>query len=202
MIGAIVLAAGESRRMGRQKQLLPFADGTVIEHIVWTILESGIRDVTVVTGHRAEAVAAVLEKFPVNIVTNPDYTRGMLSSLRAGLRKAPPYWTGVLLALGDQPSIGTDVIKTLIEKFEADPKGIYVPTYDGKRGHPLLFPARFREDVMTKFDDTGLRGLFRLHPERVRPVPVDSAAVLSDMDYPEDYERELRDYAERAGLAE
>ena len=197
MIGAIVLAAGESRRMGVSKTCLPFAGKTVIEHIVLTLERAGVRDTVVVVGHAKEAIEALLQEYAVQVVFNPDYSEGMLSSLRAGLRQASSDWDGVMVALGDQPSIREETVSALMSRFSKSPDDIHVPVYGGRRGHPLLFPARYRAVVLQQYDDTGLRGLLRAHPDRVRELDVDSDTVLRDMDYPEDYERELRDFETR-----
>lgn len=202
MIGAIVLAAGESRRMGVSKACLPFAGKTVIEHIVLTLERAGVRDTVVVVGHAKEAIEALLQEYSVQVVFNPDYSEGMLSSLRAGLRRAPGSWDGVMAVLGDQPSIREETVSALMEQFSKDPEGIHVPVYGNRRGHPLLFPARYRDVVLQEYGDTGLRGLLRAHPDRVRELEVDSDAVLRDMDYPEDYEREIRDFEAREAARE
>lgn len=196
-VGAVVLAGGKSERMGTSKQLLPFAGKTVIEHIVSIILSSRVSETVVVLGHRPERITSLLDEYNVSIVENVHYERGMLSSLRAGLYQAPETWDGILVTLGDQPSLGAEVIDSLIAQFEGYPEGIHVPAYEGRRGHPLLLSARFRDEIMSKHDDEGLRGLLRAHPERVRQFPCESASVLDDMDYPEDYRREVRAFEER-----
>jgi molybdenum cofactor cytidylyltransferase len=114
----------------------------------------------------------------------------MLSSVRCGLRALPPDCEAVLIALGDQPSITADLVARIVHAFYASGRGIIVPVHGGKRGHPLLFSARYSQEVLTRYDDLGLRGLLRAHPEDVFELPADSASVLSDMDYPEDYQRE------------
>lgn len=189
MICATVLAAGLSRRMGAQKLLLPFGGKTVISHIVDQLLASKVNKVYVVTGHQAERIRKEFSGRPVSIVHNPDYESGMLSSVRCGLRALPKQCKTVLVAIGDQPSITTELIDLMIQSFCG--KQILVPCYDGKRGHPILFSATYRDEILTHFDDVGLRGLLHAHPDEVFELTVSNSAVLSDMDVPEDYRREL-----------
>jgi molybdenum cofactor cytidylyltransferase len=191
MICAIVLAAGESRRMGSHKLLLPFGSTTVIAHIVDQLLRSVVNKVLVVVGHDEERVAEQLPGSSVEVVTNPNYKAGMLSSVRCGLQALPQECETVMVALGDQPAITSELVDEMVRLFSATDKGILVPLYRGRRGHPLLFSARYRDEILTRYDDVGLRGLLRAHPDDVLDLEVSTPAVLSDMDYPEDYRREL-----------
>ena len=115
----------------------------------------------------------------------------MLSSVRCGLRALPERCKAVLVAIGDQPSIGTELVDLMIRSFAAGSKKILVPCYEGKRGHPVLFSALYREEILTHYDDVGLRGLLHAHADEVLELAVTTSCVLSDMDYPDDYRREL-----------
>ena len=191
MICAIVLAAGRSSRMGVQKLLLPFAGKTVISHIVDQLLASTVDRIFVVAGHQPERISTELSGRPISIVHNADYDCGMLSSVRCGLHSLPKRCKAVLVAIGDQPSISTELVNLMIRSFDAGQKKILVPCYEGKRGHPVLFSSLYREEVLTRYDDVGLRGLLHAHPDEVFELTVSTPSVLSDMDYPEDYRREL-----------
>ncbi len=191
MICAIVLAAGRSSRMGVQKLLLPFGGKTVILHIVDQLLTSTVDKVFVVTGHQPERISGELSGRRVSIVNNADYDSGMLSSVRCGLRALPKRCKAVLVAIGDQPSISTDLVDSMIRSFAAGEKKILVPCYEDRRGHPILFAALYREEVLTQYDDVGLRGLLHAHPDEVFELTVSTSGVLSDMDVPQDYRREL-----------
>jgi len=191
MICAIVLAAGESRRMGVQKLLLPFGSTTVIGHIVDQLVASAVEQVIVVVGHEADRIVEELADRPVEIVTNPDHKTGMLSSVRCGLRVVPQQADAVMVALGDQPAITSGLVDEMVEAFRTTGKRILVPVYQGRRGHPLLFAKHYRDEILTDFDDVGLRGLLRAHPDDVFELNVANPAVLSDIDRPEDYQREL-----------
>ena len=190
MIAAIVPAAGFSCRMGTQKLLLPFGNTTIIGHVVNELLCSRVDEVYVVVGHQAERVEAALSGRSVSIVVNPDYAQGMLSSVRCGLRALPAECEAILVALGDQPAVTAELVDTMVEAFRTGRHRIVVPVHGGRRGHPLLFSADYRPEILTQHDDQGLRGLLRAHPDDVCELPVSTAAVLSDIDYPEDYQRE------------
>jgi molybdenum cofactor cytidylyltransferase len=196
MICAIILAAGQSRRMGAQKLLLPFRGGTVIGRIAGEVLRSPVARTFVVLGADGARVAAALAGLPLAFVTNPDPAGDMLSSVRCGLRALPPECQAVLLALGDQPSITAGLIAEMVNASNrpgsperAGMGAIVVPVYHGKRGHPLLFSACYSQEVLTRYDGEGLHGLLLAHPDEVVELPAADDSVLSDMDYPQDYLR-------------
>ena len=191
MTCAIVLAAGLSSRMGAQKLLLPFGGKTVIGHIVDQLLASTIGEVHVVVGHQSESVSAELSGRAVSIVNNPNYKSGMLSSVRCGLRNLPEKCRAVMVVLGDQPSITTELIDQMLQSFAATEKNILVPLYKGKRGHPILLSLHYRDEILTHYDAVGLRGLLHSHSDDICELTVSNASVLCDMDYPEDYRREI-----------
>ena len=191
MICAVVLAAGLSRRMGVQKLLLPFGGKTVIAHIVDQLLVSTVDEVYVVAGHQAENIRAELSGRAVSIVNNPNYKTGMLSSVRCGLQHLSEDCRAVMAVLGDQPSITAGLIGLMLQSFAATEKNILVPLHNTKRGHPILFSSSYRDEILTHYDNVGLRGLLYNHPDDVFELDVPTSSVLRDMDYPEDYRREL-----------
>jgi molybdenum cofactor cytidylyltransferase len=198
MICAIVLAAGESRRMGTQKLLLPFGKTTVIGHVGDELLRSNLDGVYVVVGHEGNRVSEELSARAVTIVTNPNYKLGMLSSVRCALQALPQECEKVLVALGDQPAITSELVNRMVQSAITTDKGILVPVYRGKRGHPILFSIRYRDEIMTSFDNAGLRGLLQAHPDDLFEHRVSSPTVLSDIDCPEDYRRELASFEENS----
>src|SRR5262245_20131192 len=189
MICAIILAAGKSLRMGTQKLLLPFADQTVIAHVADQVIKSPIRQVLVVTAEQSEQIETALKGKRLSIVINPDFEGDMLSSIRCGLR-ALPACEAVMILLGDQPAIRSELVGEMIRIYETSNASIIVPTYRGKRGHPILFSSRYCDEVQKKFEGSGLRGLLSAHPEQVHEMKVDDEGVLADMDNPADYARE------------
>jgi molybdenum cofactor cytidylyltransferase len=191
MIHAVVLAAGLSSRMGSQKVVLPYGGSTVVGHIADELLAGAVDGVLVVVGHEAERVREALGARRVAVVENPDYRAGMLSSVRCGLRALPDGCEAVLLALGDQPAVTSELVDTMIRSHAATGKGIVVPVCGERRGHPVLFSIRYRDEVLSRFDDVGLRGLLRTHPGDVFELNTPNSAILSDMDRPEDYDRAL-----------
>jgi molybdenum cofactor cytidylyltransferase len=189
MIAALVLAAGRSRRMGVQKLLLPLGGQPVIARIVDKVLRSPVDKVLVVVRQGDESVARALGGRKVRFVANPHAEGEMLSSVRCGLLAVPAEADGVLIVLGDQPGISREVVAELVRTFQAGSRGIVVPTCGGQRGHPLLVATRYRDEILSRYDDTGLRGLLRAYPEDVWEVEVSTPKIFDDMDTPEDYRR-------------
>jgi molybdenum cofactor cytidylyltransferase len=187
MICAVVLAAGLSRRMGTQKLLLPFGGTSLIGHVVDRVLQSEVERVNVVVGPHSEAIVAALEGRPVSLVINPCPEAEMLDSVRCGLRALTAEGDAVLLVLGDQPGLSPTLVNQLANAWRASGKLIAVPTHGGKRGHPLLFSTRFCPEILERYDDTGLRGLLRGHPDEVHEFHVSEPGILLDVDRPEDY---------------
>jgi molybdenum cofactor cytidylyltransferase len=187
MIEAIILAAGRSSRMGSLKLLLPFKGTTVIEHLINTILSSGVGSVSLVIGGVHEGVLrAALVGSKVRFQVNPDPDLGMLSSVRVGLLGLNEKDRGAMVFVGDQPELEASELRLLAASFRRTNQ-ITIPINGGKRGHPIVIPRRFFPSVMSEFDDVGLRGLLMKHPEEITEVPVDRDAVLRDVDTPADY---------------
>lgn len=136
---------------------------------------------------------------PVRIVENPDYARGMLSSVQAGVAAADPATALFLIALADQPSIPPELIAHLIAVFEERRPGMLVPTFDGQRGHPLLIDARYRAEIANLNPDVGLRELLQRHPDDLLLLPVSVEAVIRDLDTREEYEAELERWKRENG---
>lgn len=191
MIGAIVLAAGESRRMGTQKLLLPYGGKTVIAHVVDAVLASNVERMVVVTGHDHDAVHQVLNDRPVIFARNEHYRDGMLSSVRRGIAEMGEGTTAFLVVLGDQPNTPSATINTLLDVFAFSHECIVVPSFGGKPGHPIVVAARFGDAILTKYDGVGLRGLLHDYSGCVVYSPVDTNAILFDMDTGADYTHAL-----------
>ncbi len=188
MIAAIVLAAGTSTRMGRQKLTLPMADGRPLVRVaVEQVLAAGVDDTVVVLGGDAEAVALALAPLPVRTVVNPSYAEGQSTSLRAGLDALRPGTDAALVALGDQPLPDPDVIRRLVAAFRTSGRPIAAPVYRDGRGNPVLFAAALFGELRAVTGDRGGREVIARDPGRVVEVPVDTP-MPADIDTPEDYE--------------
>ena len=193
----VILAAGESRRMGRLKALLPFGETTVIEQVIQSLLHAELAAVTVVLGYRAADIAAVIHPWPVHMLHNPDYQHGMTTSVQVALRDITPIPDAYLLALVDQPHIAPELIRQLLTAFVRMAKGMVIPTYHGKRGHPIILATRYRQDILALGPDQGLHLVTRGHPDDTLEIPVDTDDILRDMDYQADYEAELQRWQQR-----
>jgi molybdenum cofactor cytidylyltransferase len=192
MICSIILAAGRSHRMGAQKLLLPLGGRPMIARIVDEVLRAPVDRVFVIFGPDGDRIAESLAGRQVEFVTNPDPEAEMLSSVRCGLRAMPENCIAVLVVLGDQPGVTADVIAALVQAYKTSGRGIATPIHKGKRGHPLLFAMRYRDEILKGYDDIGLRGLLHAHPDDVCEIEFSTSNVINDMDLPEDYARETK----------
>ncbi|MGB9553314.1 MAG: nucleotidyltransferase family protein [bacterium] len=189
-IPALILAAGRSERMGTQKMLLQWGEKTILEHVVAHAMEGGIEEVVVVTGCQAELVENSLRKTSwnqsVHTVYNPDYHLGMLSSVQCGIRHMI-HSDAVLIALGDQPTVPSAVFKALISVFPECGKGILIPKFRGKRGHPIIIHKKHFSFILgldPKKDS--LHQLTNAFPDDIFELEVESPEILHDIDAPQD----------------
>ena len=198
MIFGILLAAGESRLMGKLKQLLPFGDSTVIETTIDNLLGADLDEVIVVLGHEAEIIIASIQHKPIKMLYNADYKQGMLSSVQCGVRAveetvicngvSAASRNGFLIALVDQPFITTEIINCVIAAFYQTDKGIVLPSFNRRRGHPVIFDMKYTSEILSLPDDSeGLRKIIYRHQDDIHYVEIDTDAIIRDMDYWEDY---------------
>ena len=186
-ITAIVLAAGQSKRMGRPKLILPWSDSTIIETTVTRVAAADIDDLIVVTGAYMEQVLTVLDG-RYKTVWNDEYEFGeMLSSLQTGIHALPDWSRAILVMMGDMPLVETATINEVIQAFRAgEHDGIVAPVAAGTRGHPVIFGAEFLRPLLELKDDTP-RTLLKQHG--FHAVPVQTESVLIDIDTPKLYEK-------------
>ncbi|MBO90137.1 MAG: 4-diphosphocytidyl-2C-methyl-D-erythritol kinase [Rickettsiales bacterium] len=184
---AIVLAAGQSRRMGPQNKLLADVDGRpMIVRTIDAITASKVNSITVVLGYEARQVRAALSGKSLNFIENIDYEAGLSSSLRCGMAALPQDTKCILVCLGDMPRISSTEIDLLIDNFfAAEGRAICVPTYRGKRGNPVIIGRRFFPEIQEIVGDVGARHLIGAYPELVHEVEMEGDAVLLDIDTPE-----------------
>lgn len=188
MIAAILLAAGESKRMGQPKMLLPWGDSTVIEHVVVTFLKAGIEDIVVVTGSSREQVEKAVEGYPVRHVHNPDYATGeMLSSIQCGIRAMTEQAQAALVSLGDQPQILESSIRAICEAYQAGSSLLIAPSFRMKRGHPWLVARPLWKKLLAMQPPQTPRDLLNDHANQIQYVSLDTPTILADLDTPDDY---------------
>ena len=187
---AILLAAGESSRMGQLKALLPWRGQSLLEHQVSALREGGADRVVVVLGHRADDLRPLLEgKDGVSWTLNPDYLQGKTTSIRAGLSVLDcPALDVILLLNVDQPRDAADVARVL-EVHRAHSYAITVPEYRGKGGHPIALSAALLPELLEIDEDTqGIKAVVRRRPESVQRLPLDNPGILLDLNTPEQYQ--------------
>jgi len=189
MISAILLGAGESKRMGFDKLSLPWGKKTVLERCFQTLLRSKVREVVIVRGLRNRAGRNPFHGENIKVVTNPHPAGGMSTSIRKGLRAICPRSDGILIALGDQPFLKTRTINALVRVFDREEGRIIVPSFQGKTGHPVIFHKAYKKELMNLKGDVGGRSIIERHREDVRVVRVRSIGVVKDLDTWQDYEK-------------
>jgi molybdenum cofactor cytidylyltransferase len=186
-ICAIILAAGESRRMGTNKLILPYQGQPLIIRVIDNVRQAGIRDILIVTGAFRDEIVSLLEELPVRHCYNTNYKQGMLSSVQCGFQHLQGSEDAVILFLGDQPMLPPMVASLLTDTYEQSGKGIIVPAYQGKRGHPILIDKKHKPIIDSLSPEEGLRALLRLCAEDVEEVRVDMPEILRDIDNRNDY---------------
>jgi molybdenum cofactor cytidylyltransferase len=188
-VWALVLAAGESRRMGESKLLLPFSRSTMIETVVQNCMDSSVAGILVVLGHQWPRILDKLKNYAVETTINPHYQKGMLSSVQWGFQKLPRGVSAAMVVLGDQPGISSQTIDLVIHAFQSGIKGIIFPTHKGAGGHPLLVDMKYDREIQSLDPAVGLRGLHSLHPDDILRVEVGDISVLQDIDNQGDYRK-------------
>jgi len=183
-VAAILLAAGESRRWGADNKLLATIDGKpMVRRAAEAILKASVRPLLVVTGHEAALIQAALADLPLSFHYAPDFARGMSASLRAGVDAVPAECSGALICLGDMPFVRSDTLDRLANA-PAGPAALF-PTYQGKRGNPVLLARSLFADIARLTGDQGARAILKSIPDQVAELPVDDPGILRDVDRPD-----------------
>jgi molybdenum cofactor cytidylyltransferase len=168
--------------------LLPWGELTVIEKVVTTLIDAGIDDSIVVVGNYIEDIKLALKNQSVKIVKNPDYaTSDMLSSVKIGFRNVMNDSSAALIVLGDQPQIGSWVVKEIVERYDSCADKIIVPSYQKHRGHPWLIDRLFWKEILDIQHPYTLRDFLNQHMNDITYIEVNSPGILDDLDTPEDY---------------
>lgn len=190
MLAAAILAAGESRRMGQPKALLPYRGATFLEHLLEVSRHPRIALQKVVLGAGAAAIRAQLRLSEDQVFVNKDWQRGQLSSIQGAIRSLPPGGTeGLLICPVDHPLVSKHLIDALIRAFDTSGKAIVLPVYNGRRGHPVIFGAKLYDEVLAASDSVGARQVVRAHPEEIVEVTTEEEGVVLNLNDPETMRR-------------
>jgi molybdenum cofactor cytidylyltransferase len=192
MINALILAAGESKRMGRLKPLLRFKDTTFLGQAISVLRLSDADRITVVLGAEAETIRKLVDLSGINVVINKSYLKGQLSSLVAGIENSPPGTEAILVCLVDMPFITKEVVNQMVRTFKKTGSPIIVPVYDEKRGHPALFSEALFSELLNAPEEQGARYVLYSNEERVLEVETSEPGILISIDTPADYKLHFR----------
>ena len=188
-IGAVILAAGMSLRMGEAKQLLRLGENTLLGHVLENVRNSSVNEIVLVLGHAAETIKERVAIHSLKVVINEAYRQGMGTSLRAGLSALPAGVNAALIVLADQPFVRPATLDLLIDQYRQSNAQIVIPIYKGFRGNPVLLDRSVFSEVMALSGDIGCRAIFGNHLEGIVKVPVEDVGILLDLDSKDDFER-------------
>jgi len=185
----IILAAGESRRMGYPKPLLEVGGQTFIEQIAETMLAVVPRLVIVIGAHRDRVRAAIPRDPRIAITENPNYSRGQLSSLKVGLGAVQPDSAGAIVHLGDHPMVRVETFRAIVDSYNRASKPIVIARHDGRRGHPVVFDRALFAEILSAPEKQGARYVVNADASRVAYVDLDDPGINLDLDTPADLAR-------------
>jgi len=191
LVSAVLLAAGKSERMGRNKLLMPFEGGTIIGRTLDNLLSSRVREIVVVVGACAQEMSVAIENRAVTMVLNPNYAKGMSTSLITGIRMISKRAKYVMVALGDQPFVTSNTYDRLIEAAFETGRGIVIPTYSRQRGNPILISAGYFPEILHFSGDVGGRELLVQYPDDVLEVAVSDEGIVINVNTPDEYEKRI-----------
>ena len=194
MISAVILAAGESRRMGKQnKLLLPLGGEALLVKLVKSVYDSDVGQVLVVIGHESKKIKQELNNYPLSFVYNPNFSEGMTTSIKSGVKEVFPDCDGFLICLADMPLITAPEVNKLIHAYVQnrvkEKKLIVVPVFQGNRGNPVLFSSEFRNDILEHKKKSGCKGVIMNNSKYVKEIEMDDDNMLLDVDTLKDYQR-------------
>jgi len=191
MLAAVILSGGASSRMGSPKALLPYQGRPFLEHLleVTVLPEIGVR--RVVLGAHAEPIAKAIRLKADEIVINPEWEKGQLTSIQAAVRSLPAGTDGLLLCLIDHPLISKPLVQELIERFYKSGKSIVLPVYEGRRGHPVIFSSKLYEELLRAPLATGARAVVWAHAGEIEQVSTNEEGCVLNLNDPETLNRAI-----------
>jgi molybdenum cofactor cytidylyltransferase len=194
VIVAVVLAAGESSRMGRPKALLPIDGQTFIERIVAALKQTKVGKIIVILGHNARELQSKISHLPVEILINTDYKLGQLSSLQLAVRNLRPDLDcdGMLVHLVDHPYLAPALVEEMIRRFYETKKRIIVPKFHGKRGHPVIFSNALFDEILSAPMEEGAKAVVNAHRAETLEIETEEEGIAVDIDTPELYQQHMR----------
>ena len=191
-ICAVILAAGESSRMGSPKALLQIKGKTFLQHLVDTIRRAGLEHISVVLGHDAKNIRSKFPDNAVQFITNENYQKGQLSSIQTAIKNIPEEVGAILVCPIDRPLVSSGLVQKLIIEFIKSKPPVVIPIYDAKRGHPMIFSSLLFQELMRAPLDVGARAVVWAHHNEVVEVPTNEEGILINIDTPELYEKYIR----------
>ena len=187
MITALILAAGQSKRMGQPKMLLPWGEKTVLEQVIHTFKAANVDEILVITGGDREQVEPLVGDSAQTVI-NPEFAKGeMLSSVQAGLMGIKPETEAVLIGLGDQPQVQERSVRLVVEAYHENKASIVVPSFQMRRGHPWLVTLQHWDEIQRMGSTESLRNFLNRHTNEIQYVEVGDTGILKDLDTPKDY---------------
>ena len=187
-ISAIILAAGQSKRMGRPKMLLPWGNTTVLGKVIETMQFAGVDDVLVITGGARSEVEKIAARHNVRASHNENFENGeMLTSIQFGLQRQKPEAQATLICLGDQPQVEEGCVRVVCKMFLAGKSRIIVPSYQMRRGHPWLVARELWGEILEMRAPDSMREFLNKHGNEIFYIETNSPNILQDLDTPEDY---------------
>ncbi|OLS21454.1 MAG: Purine catabolism protein PucB [Candidatus Heimdallarchaeota archaeon LC_2] len=193
MISALLLAAGESRRMGDSNKLtLTLGTKLLIEKTTETLIDSDASEIIVVIGHEEDKISKILEKYTtLKIIVNKNYRKGMTTSIQHGIKFTSKNSTGYMICLADMPLIETEEINVLIQSFQSsvtkNPKTIMIPVFNKKSGNPVIFSAQYRDEILAHKELNGCKGIVKRNNLHVKRVNMKTNHFIVDIDTMEEY---------------
>lgn len=187
MIAALILAAGQSKRMGQPKMLLPWGETTVLQKVIATFKAAGLDELLVITGGDRERVEALVGG-EARTLFNPNYAQGeMLSSVQVGLAGLKTEAEAALIGLGDQPQVQERSVRTVLSAYRNSRATLVVPSFQKRRGHPWLVARHHWDEILRMRSPASLRDFLNAHAGEIQYVEVEHTSILQDLDTPEDY---------------